>query len=154
MSKRSSNVIAAYDPKTFHPGSSVGYLVNRVRTELLSAIDKELAPLDVTAAQYIIMSQLANRLADSASQLCRSISYDPGAMTRMIDRLEAKGFVRRVRCPEDRRASNLELTAEGRSVFPKLRERVVNVLNRFLRDFTQSEVRQLEGFLQRMLSSA
>jgi len=147
-------VTAAYDAKTFHPGSSVGYLVNRVRTELLSAIDKELAPFDVTAAQYIIMGQLAHSLADSASQLCKSISYDPGAMTRMIDRLEAKGFVRRVRCPDDRRASNLELTAEGRSIFPKLREGVVNVLNRFLRDFTQSEVCQLESFLQRMLTNA
>ncbi|MGE5525542.1 MAG: MarR family winged helix-turn-helix transcriptional regulator [Rhodospirillaceae bacterium] len=144
----------AYDPKTFQPGKSLGYLVNRVRTELLSAIDQELAPLDVTSAQYIVMAQLSYSLADSASQLCKSISYDPGAMTRMIDRLEAKGFVRRVRCPGDRRASNLELTPEGQAVFPKMRDKVVSVLNRFLRGFTKAEVRELESLLQRVLDNA
>lgn len=142
-----------YDPKTIQPSSSVGYLINRVRTEFIEAIDRELAPLDVTAAQYIIMGHLAHNLADSASQLCKGISYDPGAMTRMIDRLEAKGFIRRVRSAEDRRAVNLELTVEGKAVFPKLRVSVVGVLNRFLRGFSKTEARQLEGFLQRILAN-
>ncbi len=143
-----------YDAKTLQPTATVGYLVNRVRTELLDAIDRELAPLDVTAAQYIIMGQIAYKLAGSASRLCKAISYDPGAMTRMIDRLEAKGLVRRVRHPQDRRALNLELTDEGKAVFPKLRLRVVAVLNRFLHGFTKAEVRKFENFLQRMLSNA
>jgi DNA-binding MarR family transcriptional regulator len=143
-----------YDAKTFEPNNSVGYLVNRVRIEILDAIDKELVPFEVTAAQYIIMGHLVHSLADSASQLCKGISYDPGAMTRMIDRLEAKGFIRRTRCPDDRRAVNLEMTAEGKTVFPKMRARVVGVLNRLLRDFTKDEARQLEGFLKRMLANA
>ena len=147
------NVGDIYDPKNFQPGTSVGYLVNRVRTEFIDAIDRELAPLDVTAAQYIIMGHLAHNLADSASQLCKGISYDPGAMTRMIDRLEAKGFIRRVRSAEDRRAVNLELTDEGKAVFPKLRVSVVGVLNRFLRGFTKSEARQLENLLQRIIAN-
>jgi DNA-binding MarR family transcriptional regulator len=144
----------AYDPKTFKPSHSVGYLVNRVRTELLGAIDKALAPLEVTSAQYIVMAQLYYSLADSASQLCRSISYDPGAMTRMIDRLATKRFVKRLPCPEDRRAFNLELTAEGRAAFPQMRDTVVAVLNRFLNGFTKAEVRQLETLLQKMLGNA
>lgn len=152
--KTERNVGDIYDPKTIQPSSSIGYLINRVRTEFIDAIDRELAPLDVTAAQYIIMGHLAYSLADSASQLCKGISYDPGAMTRMIDRLEAKGFIRRVRRAGDRRAVNLELTAEGKAVFPKLRVSVVGVLNRLLRGFTKSEARQLEGFLQRILANA
>jgi DNA-binding MarR family transcriptional regulator len=151
--KTERNVGDIYDPKTIQPSSSIGYLINRVRTEFIEAIDRELAPLDVTAAQYIIMGHLAHNLADSASQLCKGISYDPGAMTRMIDRLEAKGFIRRVRSSEDRRAVNLELTDEGKAVFPKLRVSVVGVLNRFLRGFTKSEARQLENLLQRILAN-
>ena len=53
-----------------------------------------------------------------------------------------------------RRKLNLELTAEGRDVYPKLRTAVVNVQNRFLRGFTQTEAHQLEDFLQRMLANA
>jgi DNA-binding MarR family transcriptional regulator len=142
-----------YDVKSFRPESSVGYLLNRVRAELLSAIDRELEPHDVTSAQYIIMGQLAYGLADSSSGLCKGIAYDPGAMTRMMDRLEAKGLIRRVRSEDDRRAVKLELTDEGKALFPKMRVKVIGVLNHLLRDFTKSEARQLEGLLQRMLAN-
>ena len=143
-----------YDAATMRPSNSIGYLLNRVRAELLYAVDQALAPLDITAAQYGIMAQLAYNLADSASGLCKGMAYDPGAMTRMIDRLEAKKFIRRVRSHEDRRAIGLELTDAGRSAFPEMKGRVVAVLNRFLRGFTKSEARQFEEFLQRMLANA
>ena len=51
----------------------------------------------------------------SASDLCKGISYDAGAMTRMLDRLEGKGLIRRNRSAQDRRLMHLELTEEGRA---------------------------------------
>jgi DNA-binding MarR family transcriptional regulator len=74
-------------------------------------------------------------------------------MTRMIDRLEAKGLVNRRRCPEDRRLMKLELTEEGLAALPKLRECSVRVLNRLLRGFSLAEARQIEGFMVRMLQN-
>ena len=142
-----------YDVKTFQPSSSVGYLVNRVRTEFLAKVDRELEPFDVTSAQYMIMGHLIYSLAESASGLCKGIAYDPGAMTRMVDRLEAKGLIRRVRSEDDRRAVKLEVTEEGKTVFPKMRVKVVGALNDMMRGFTKSEARQLESLLQRMLNN-
>jgi DNA-binding MarR family transcriptional regulator len=139
-----------YDPKTFDPKTGIGSLIARVRVKLFEALDEELAPFDITAAQYVILVNLANGV-DSASGLCRGVSYDPGAMTRMIDRLERKGFVRRVRSPEDRRVVNLALTEEGKAVYPKLVARAAAATNRRLRGFTKAEAQQLESFLQRML---
>jgi DNA-binding MarR family transcriptional regulator len=74
-------------------------------------------------------------------------------MTRMIDRLERKGLVQRIRCPEDRRKINLELTAEGKAVYPRLIESAVAVLNRYLRGFTRAEIEQLEASLKKMLAN-
>jgi DNA-binding MarR family transcriptional regulator len=71
----------------------------------------------------------------------------------MIDRLEQKGLIRRAQLPDDRRRVGLELTPDGKAVYPKLRAASAAVQNRFLRGFTRSEVRQLELFLQRMLSN-
>jgi DNA-binding MarR family transcriptional regulator len=150
-----------YDIETYQPRKGVGQLLNRVRTEMLAALDKELeadqslAALDISSAQFIIIATLA--LADtpkSASDLCRGISYDAGAMTRMIDRLEIKGLIRRNRCSDDRRMVYLELTEEGRRAYPRMREISMGVVNRFLRGFTQTEARQLEGYLTRMLENA
>jgi DNA-binding MarR family transcriptional regulator len=74
-------------------------------------------------------------------------------MTRMLDRLEAKGLIRRTRSAHDRRLLNLELTEEGRAAFPRMREISMSIANRFLRGFTKAEARQLEGFLNRMLEN-
>jgi MarR family transcriptional regulator, multiple antibiotic resistance protein MarR len=146
-------VEAIYDVKTFDPASGIGRLFSRVRMQLFEALDAEFAPFDITAAQYIILVNLAHGEADSASGLCKGVSYDPGAMTRMIDRLEKKGLVQRVPCPNDRRRAKLQLTAEGKAVYPTLVERHANVLNRKLSGFSRPEIKQLEGFLERVLAN-
>jgi len=133
-----------------------------VKVEMLAALDRELAqdkrlaPLDMSAAQYIIVANLASGPGEpkSAADLCKVISYDAGAMTRMLDRLEAKGLVRRTRSSQDRRLMNLELTEEGRAAYPRMREISMTIANRFLRGFNKTEARQLEGFLNRMLENA
>ncbi len=156
---RNGSLPEIYDAETYVPGKGIAHLVGRVRGELLSALDRELAAdehtaqWELTGAQLIIVAWLASG-ARSASDLCKGISYDAGAMTRMIDRLESKGLIRRERSPEDRRLVDLQLTNEGQSAYPHLQEVSRKVLNRFLRGFTKSEARQLEGFLRRMLENA
>lgn len=143
-----------YDVNTYEPRTAVGHLLNRARMELVEALDMELAQFDMTAAQYVIVGMLAAGHADSATQLCKELSYNPGAMTRMLDRLEHKGFLRRMRNPGDRRTVTLELTEEGKAIHPALRATSVAVINRLLRGFTQDEVRQFESLLARMLANA
>ncbi len=149
-----------YSLDTYEPRRGLGHTIGRVRAQLLAALDAELArdeflaPLEVTAAQLIVIVNLAGRDgATSASELCKGISYDAGAMTRMLDRLEAKGLVRRSRSPEDRRLVNLELTQAGKAAYPRVREISMRVLNRSLRDFTHDEARTLESLLQRLANN-
>ena len=148
-----SAVADIYDAKSFEPAGCVGPLISRVRLALLEALDGALLPLNVTAAQYVVLSTLASG-AESASQICRGISYDAGAMTRMIDRLEQRGLLQRVPVADDRRTTKLELTEEGKALYPKMRASAMAVVNGLLRGFTKTEARQLESFLKRMLENA
>ena len=149
-----------YDSSTYQPRKSVGALLSRVRVEMLAAVDaeleadKRLAPLELSAAQWAVIASLAGEERKSASDLCKGISYDAGAMTRMLDRLEGKGLIRRSRSPDDRRLVHLELTEEGRAAYPRMRELSLGVANRFLHGFTKAEARQLESLLTRMLENA
>lgn len=150
-----------YEADAYEPRKSLGNLLNRVRDELSSALDQEfaadpeLAPWELSWPQLKIIASLAAAgEAKSASDLCKSISYDAGAMTRMIDRLESKGLIRRERCPNDRRLVYLELTDAGRSVWPGMKEVARRTLNHFLRGFTKTEARQFESYLRRMLENA
>jgi DNA-binding MarR family transcriptional regulator len=151
---------AIYDVKSYQPASNVGQLMYRVRAAYMTALDQALAQdpdvkeLEISAAQYVILSLLAQGAAESASQLCKDISYDGGAMTRMIDRLEAKGLIARRRCPNDRRLNKLALTEAGQAAIPKLLEVKVRILNQFMRGFSQADARQLEAYLTRMIENS
>ena len=149
-----------YSLESYEPRKGLGNLIGRTRAQLLSVLDAELArdeflgPLEVTSAQFVVIVNLAGREgATSASELCKGISYDAGAMTRMLDRLEVKGLVRRTRSPDDRRLVNLELTQAGKDAYPRMRQISMQVLNRSLRDFTPDEAKTLQTLLQRMATN-
>jgi len=141
-----------YDVKNYQPKQGIGGLLSRVKMKMMESLETELAPFGITAPQFVIIVNLASGV-DSASGLCRSVSYDPGAMTRMLDRLQKKGLVRRVPCADDRRVMRLALTEQGNEIYPQLVERAATVLNRRLRGFRKDEVRQLEQLLNRMLQN-
>jgi DNA-binding MarR family transcriptional regulator len=149
-----------YSLESYEPRNGLGNLIGRTRAQLLAVLDAELAhdeflgPLEVTSAQFVVIVNLAGREgATSASELCKGISYDAGAMTRMLDRLEVKGLVRRTRSPDDRRLVNLELTQAGKDAYPRMRQISMQVLNRSLRDFTLDEAKTLQTLLQRMATN-
>jgi hypothetical protein len=66
-----------YDATSYDPKRSIGGLLGRVKMAMGAALDAELARLDITAAQYVILTSIALGEADSASGLCKGISYDP-----------------------------------------------------------------------------
>lgn len=143
-----------YDAHDFDPHEGLGYLVGSVRSRLLEALESELGPLDLSALQAIVIVKTALGEESHAAAFCRDLRYDPGAMTRLLDQLEKRGFLRRVRSPRDRRAAHLELTEKGRAALPRIKVAAVTVFNRFLRGFARSEAKQLVGYLKRLLENA
>ena len=162
---RRATLANIYDVESYDPGQSIAHLMGRVRVEMLAALDRklsadpQLSKLGVTSAQFVVMVRLVgneNRGSEnhkSASDLCKELSYDAGAMTRMIDRLEKKGLVRRMRCMKDRRLIFLEATELGRAAYPRMLEMSVAVQNRFLCGLDKAQVEQLTGVLNRILQN-
>src|SRR5690349_17004203 len=150
---RAASAVAQDHPAPAPAKHGIVRLINRLRVELIDAMDRELARFDISAPQLIVLASVANREADSPSKLCKSISYDPGAMTRMIDRLEQKGLIRRVPHPDDRRATNIELTTAGKALYPQLLVAKETVQKQFLRGFAEDEVATLERLLIRMIDN-
>jgi DNA-binding MarR family transcriptional regulator len=142
-----------YDTQTFRPQDGVGWLIGLVRKAIIEKTEARLAPLDISAAQWIVILIMAERASVTPAELCRLLHYDPGAMTRLVDRLEVKGFVHRVRLEDDRRSVGLELTPDGRALYPPIIDALVNVYNSLLRGFSRSELQELEGFLRRILAN-
>jgi len=138
------------EPHSYTTLARVGRLLDRARAQLASAMDAEMAPFGLTGAQWTVVSAVASGRADSAMQICHELSYDPGAMTRMIDRLAEKGILHRVTNREDRRAWRIMLTEHGRKIYPDLLGSSERVLTRLFGSFTADELGQLEEHLARI----
>jgi DNA-binding MarR family transcriptional regulator len=129
-----------------------GSLVQRVGRRLHVAVTAQLAPFDITAQQAAVLLH-ATRGQTSPNQLAPLIGTDTAGMTRLLDRLEDKGFIRRGRHLEDRRSIVIEVTEEGRAVAPLLAPVFGRVNTQMLDGFSEKEIRQLTRMLQRMLDN-
>jgi DNA-binding MarR family transcriptional regulator len=153
-------MIDIYDPKLLDVQTSLGPLVGKVRMVVLKGVEQEflldndLAALEITGAQFVILANLLRGEAKSACELCRALEYDRGAMSRMIDRLEKKKLLRRVALAHTRREQSLEVTAAGKAAFPKMLACLAKVLNRLLKGVTKAQVRAVERTLNQMLANS
>jgi MarR family multiple antibiotic resistance transcriptional regulator len=132
---------------------SVGYLIARARAVLLTSLDTELEQFGLTGAQFSVLKNVAEGTAETAADLCRTMHYDTGSMTRMLDRLEEKAVLRRERCTEDRRVVFLRMTSTGKALLPRLRTAAVRVLSRHLAGFSPEDVDNLKQYLGRMIEN-
>ena len=140
-------------PPNYLERARVARLLVRVRNCFLDDVNRELATFDLSSAHYAVISMLALGQARSAAGICKEISYDPGAMTRIIDRLEQRQLLRRIPSREDRRKQELELTDRGREFYPEVQARSTMVLERLMATFTQAELSTLEELLGRMAAN-
>jgi DNA-binding MarR family transcriptional regulator len=126
-----------------------GSLVHQVGRDLGLALERELAPLDVTAQQAALLLHAA-REETRPSQLLARLGTDTAGMTRLLDRLEVKGLIQRGRNPGDRRSIVIELTGAGRALVPRIGPVFGRVIMRLLAGFSEQEISQLTIMLQRM----
>src|SRR5258706_11436584 len=147
-----------YEPKITDLNNNLAPLLSQVRMAMLSGVDQEflrdeeVASLEVTAAQFVIIANVLKGHANSACELCKYMDYDRGAMSRMIDRLETKGLIRRVALAHTRRTMALEVTEAGKAAVPKMQACLTKIVNRLLKGVTKAPVREVEKTLKRMLA--
>ncbi|MEO8810570.1 MAG: MarR family transcriptional regulator [Rhodanobacter sp.] len=143
--------------QTIDPSSqqSLGVLLGSVRTEIVRALEAELAArdIDLRFTQFLIIKRLATLGPMSASELARAVDIDGGAMTRQLDQLEIKQLLRRQPHEQDRRALRIELTDAGRALFQQLTDCNDRVLAAAQRTLTEVQQRQLHDYLGRVLAT-
>ncbi|WP_420477151.1 MarR family winged helix-turn-helix transcriptional regulator [Noviherbaspirillum sp. ST9] len=134
--------------------NGLGYLVNSVRNALFGALEQDLARLNLTAAQLVVVVAIARDQLQTIGELGAYAGIDMGAMSRLIGRLEEKGIVRRTRSDTDKRAMIVELAPMGRNLYPQIEPILIDINRRFLQGFSAEESEQLQKMLERLLANA
>jgi DNA-binding MarR family transcriptional regulator len=135
-----------------HAALTATRLIHQVSRELTNALERRLAPYGLTAQQAALLIN-ATRGETSPKRLTSLLGTDTAGMTRLLDRLEAKGLVRRRSDSGDRRAIIIEVMPEGRALVPTVAPAFGGVAQHLLTGFSAEEVRQLTALLQRMVTN-
>lgn len=143
-----------YQADTYRAENSTGYLVNKLAQTVTREIDHRMVVLGLTDAQWKPLLLLQQGSCSTAADISRMACNDTGAVTRLLDRLEAKALIRRVRSEEDRRVVNLELTQEGEQVAAEVPKILANLANQVLEGFSQEEFLLFRDLLSRALHNA
>lgn len=150
----STSFAPIYQRGTFTRENSVGYLMRRVVHLMVSMVDRRLEDLGLTHAQWTPLFLIHKGQANTLAALARDLQVDAGALTRTLDRLEAKGLCRRERSADDRRVVNLALTPDGEEAMAPVPGVLCEVSNGLLDGFSREEWETLMGLLRRMVVNA
>jgi DNA-binding MarR family transcriptional regulator len=140
-----------FKPESFLGSTSPGYLLKRAHSALVDKLEPVIEARGFTFTQYVALMYLREGLVISASMLCAQLRHDSGALTRIIDQLEARGLVQRERSRTDRRSVLLRLTEAGRATVEGMIPEVVAQLNAALGDFSTQELSELTRLLTKLI---
>ena len=132
-------------------GSALGLLFRPTRDALWARMERELADAghDLTFSQFIAIKKLATGIA-SVTDLARAADLNPGAMTRLLDKLEARGLLVRVADPNDRRALHIHLTEAGVAMWRDIDQCGQRVRERALQGMDEATRTQLTRLLEQV----
>jgi len=137
-----------YDGQRYNMEESLGLMLKRAHQSLLRSVDARMQAHDLTALQWGPLL-LISKGYDTVASCAREAGIDASSMTRMLDRLEAKSLIRRIRSAADRRVVNIELTDAGLRAAAIIPDELAQVLNQHLRGFSTEEFDTLKSLLRR-----
>ena len=90
---------------------------NRWYTRRLDVLSTQFLSLPFSLVEARVLWEIANRHRPAAAEIARDLGLDPGQVSRLLQRLEARRLVLRMPSPVDARRSTIGLTEAGRAAY-------------------------------------
>jgi DNA-binding MarR family transcriptional regulator len=114
------------------PNSSLGALLNDLARLIRKKFDQRAKNLGLTRAQYYLLAKLSRHEGINQVGLADLLEVEPISLARLVDRMEAAGWLQRRPDPADRRARRLYLTPKSRPVIDRIRVIAVGIYDEAL----------------------
>ena len=107
----------------------VGYLIGDVSRMIRTVYDRRVEPLGLTRAQWRVMTRLHRLESCTQTELAVELEIEKPTLGKLIERLEAKGWVEKQPDAHDARSKRLFLTAASRPVVDEMYELADDVID-------------------------
>ena len=116
-----------------------GFILNDVARLMRTTFDRRVRSLGLTRSQWWVLNHLYRNDGVTQSELADMLEIEKPTLGRLLDRLEAKGWVRRGNDLNDRRAKRVYLTEEVAPAMKAMRAAAAEVRREALSGLSTEE---------------
>jgi DNA-binding MarR family transcriptional regulator len=120
-----------------------GHAARRLHQLAVALFMQEVAELGLTPVQYSSLHCICNQPGLDQKSLARAVAFDTSTIGGVVDRLEARGLVKRSVSPHDRRVRLLTPTEQGLAILEAVVPRMLKAQERLLKPLTTDQAKQL-----------
>ena len=134
---------------------SIGTIIGRTLRIFRNSLQRnfEEAGFNLTLEQWLILILLKLHDGRTQHELCLAAHKDKTTMTRLIDSLEKKGMIKRIRDKSDRRNNHIFITKSGLTCESVLTPVAILINDKSLKGFKKDEIRDLTNMLNRIIGN-
>ncbi len=135
----------------FYGIGSFGYLVRRLLQLMVENVETRFTGETITFSQFLALVSLNADETRTAADVARFLGHDAGATTRLIDQLEERGYLVRLRSTADRRVVDLTVTPAGKAMIRRCAATAARFHADLLGDLPPAELAKLMSQLSRLV---
>lgn len=109
--------------------------------------------LDLTKEQMIVLKRLHDNDGFSQNELAFLTLRDKSSLTRLLKKMEQKGYIYRKQCRDDKRINKVFLAAQGRLIFQASKPIFSAMIQQMEQNISQSEKKQIIETLKKIQSN-
>jgi DNA-binding MarR family transcriptional regulator len=117
-------------------------------------VERALSPTGLSLAELRILHMLEELGPSPMRKLTNDILITPGAMTGLIDGLEDKGFVERIRSKDDRRVITIKNTSKGETILKRAKSLHKQYVEKKLKSLSKAEIFHFVRLLDKLSNSS
>jgi DNA-binding MarR family transcriptional regulator len=132
--------------------SHLGYWLRRVSNAVSDEFSRSLQARRTSVAEWVLLRHLWDLGQTTPGEMAEALTMTRGAISKIIDKLQSKDWVRSRIRPEDNRVQILSLTGAGRRVVPQLAEIADHNDHKFFASLDADEKTALRHLLGKLAS--
>ena len=117
---------------------------NRFYVHFFGLYNNKLLESKFSLTEARVFFELGKRKSCTSKEIVTALQIDTGYMSRMINKFEKDGFIRRESAPEDGRKQIISLTAKGLKIHNKLNDETDGHIKSILKDLNETERKELK----------
>jgi DNA-binding MarR family transcriptional regulator len=100
----------------------IGYFARRFQVWIFQDLIRELAKAEIRISHYSVLAIIEANPGLAQSEVAEAVGIEPARLVRVLDELERRGWIQRMRSTTDRRSHALYLTQEGQKAFGDVKD--------------------------------